>query len=319
MHIKHLEICEDSVGQRIDNFLLRELKSVPRSRVYRILRKGEVRINGRRSKPTQRLELGDVVRIPIQDAETPGNTVRPPAKILKQLESQILYQDKDLLAINKPSGLAVHGGSGIGFGLIECVRHMYPNLNRLELAHRLDRDTSGCILIAKNRKTIVRLHELFRKRQIRKTYELLVYGSWNKSDRSVRVNLLKFTTATGERRVRVDVEGKSARTDFSIMDQKPGFTWLKAHPHTGRTHQIRVHALACGNAIVGDDKYASDTQLKHTARLGIRRLCLHASKLMLPAYDSAEIIQSGPNTGSALQIEASPPAAFSKAWEQLRI
>jgi len=313
MQIVHIEITPDSEGQRIDNFLLRELRNVPRSRVYRILRKGEVRINGRRSKPTQRLQLGDVVRIPKEEDGQPAEGVRPPARILRQLEHSILYEDADILAINKPSGLAVHGGSGLGFGLIECVRHMFPDSKRLELAHRLDRDTSGCILVAKNRKSVVRLHDLFRKRQIRKTYELLVYGLWNKSDRSIRLSLLKFTSPTGERRVRVDVEGKPARTEFSIIEQKSGFTWLRARPYTGRTHQIRVHALACGNAIVGDDKYASDTQLAYTSSLGIQRLCLHASSLVFPVIESA-------GTGEqekALKIEAAPPPAFIQAWKQL--
>jgi len=314
MQIVHIEITPDSEGQRVDNFLLRELRNVPRSRVYRILRKGEVRVNGRRSKPTQRLQLGDVVRIPIEDEVKIAERIKPPAKVLRQLERSILYEDNDILALNKPTGLAVHGGSGLSFGLIECVRHMYPDLQRLELAHRLDRDTSGCILIAKNRKSIVRLHDLFRKRQIRKTYDLLVYGRWNKGDRSVRLSLLKFTTPAGERRVRADHEGKVARTEFSIVEQISDFTWLRARPYTGRTHQIRVHALACGKAIVGDNKYASDTQLEFSARRGIQRLCLHASSLSVPA---AELTGTAERV-SMLKIEAPLPTSFVIAWKQLR-
>jgi len=161
---------------------------------------------------------------------------------------------------------------------------------------------------------VVQLHDLFRKRQIRKTYELLVYGRWNKSDRSVRFNLLKFTSPSGERRVRVDPEGKLARTEFSIIEQRSDFTWLRARPYTGRTHQIRVHALACGKAIVGDDKYASDAQLQYTTSRGIERLCLHASSLVLPVmeYDG-----SG-GERRTLKIQADPPAAFLRAWKQLR-
>lgn len=314
MQILHVKVTSDSEGQRIDNFLLRELRNVPRSRVYRILRKGEVRINGRRSKPTQRLQVGDVVRIPVENGGgKAADQIKPPARVLRQLEQCILYEDGDILAINKPCGLAVHGGSGLGFGLIECVRHMFPGLKRLELAHRLDRDTSGCILIAKNRKSVVRLHDLFRKRQIRKTYELLVYGCWNKSDRSVRLSLLKFTSPAGERRVRVDPEGKQARTEFSVIEQKSDFTWLRARPYTGRTHQIRVHALACGKAIVGDDKYASDAQLEYSANRGIRRLCLHASSLVLPAIETA----GSEEQGGVLKIEAVPPPSFVQAWKQL--
>ncbi|MBV1906552.1 MAG: RluA family pseudouridine synthase [Pseudomonadales bacterium] len=319
MQIRHIEVSEASSGQRVDNFLLRELRQVPRSHVYRILRKGEVRVNGKRSKPTQRLVIGDVVRIPVEDADDRQKGHAVPTRILKQLETCILYEDRDLLGMNKPSGLAVHGGSGLSFGLIECVRKMYPECDKLELAHRLDRETSGCLLIAKNRKTLVRLHDMFRRRKVRKDYELLVHGRWKKNDRSVRHSLFKYTTKSGERRVRLDTEGKSARTDFFIVKQSPQFTWLKAQPHTGRTHQIRVHALACGAPIVGDEKYAGDSQLALSQQRGVRRLCLHASRLELPAFvEPEENTQdcSGSDTKNFI-IQAPPPSDFTLAWQKM--
>ena len=271
-------------GQRLDNFLLARLKGVPRSRVYRMLRRGEVRVDGARRRPDYRLQHGDQVRIPPH--RHPVATVPPPAprQLFAALSADAVYEDDDLIVLNKPSGLAVHGGSGVSFGVVEALRANDPN-TRYELAHRLDRDTSGCLAVAKNRRTLLELHAQFRGARVRKRYDLLAAGHWPDDLRSVDKALKRYTLANGERRVRAQADGEAARTDFAIVERLANATWLAAYPRSGRTHQIRVHAAASGHPILGDDKYADRT---HAAP----RLMLHASVLTLTVHGARQRFQA---------------------------
>lgn len=275
MEVTYVDIVNaDDVGQRIDNFLLRHLKGVPRTKIYRILRKGEVRVNGGRIKPTYRLALNDRVRVPpVRSREqAPVQMTQDTAGILEQ---SILFEDDDMIVINKPSGFAVHGGSSITSGVIEMFRVM-RNLPRLELAHRIDRDTSGCLLMCKKRSALKVAQEAFRERQVKKKYHLITDGVWPRDIRSIHLRLKRFETASGERRVRVDGTGQIARTDFEIVGRGPKATLLAASLHTGRTHQIRVHAQSQRHAILGDSKYGGDNAVEAS------RLCLHSSRLVVP-------------------------------------
>ena len=277
-------------GQRLDNFLLARLKGVPRSRVYRMLRRGEVRVDGARKQPHYRLQRGDQVRIPPHRQTAP--TVRPPAprQMFDALISGAVYEDESLVVLNKPNGLAVHGGSGVSFGVVETLRAFDPN-TRYELAHRLDRDTSGCLAVAKNRPMLVELHAQFRGGRVRKRYDLLVTGHWPEGLRSVNQPLKRYTLANGERRVRAQADGEAAQTDFAVVERLAEATWLAAYPKSGRTHQIRVHAAASGHPILGDSKYADRSQ---TAS----RLMLHASVLTFTVH------------GRRQRFEAPLPAEF---------
>ena len=284
-------VVDADEGQRLDNFLLARLKGVPRSRVYRMLRRGEVRVDGARKRPHYRLRHGDRVRVP-PHRQAP-RAPRPPAPrpLFEALLSNAIYEDEDLIVLDKPSGLAVHGGSGISFGVVEALRAFDPN-TRYELAHRLDRDTSGCLAVAKNRRALLRLHAQFRGGRVRKRYDLLVAGFWPDDLRSVDKALKRYTLASGERRVRAQADGEAARTDFAIVERLPDATWLAAYPKSGRTHQIRVHAAVCSHPILGDDKYAGDRVP------AAPRLMLHASALTLTV------------NGARQRFEAPLPAEF---------
>jgi 23S rRNA pseudouridine955/2504/2580 synthase len=265
-------------GQRIDNFLLSQLRGVPRSWVYRVLRRGEVRINKGRCKPSQRVHAGDVVRIPpLRLAERSDATV--PAYLLESVEQAVIVEDDDLLVINKPSGMAVHGGSGVSFGVIEALRAARPNAGYLELAHRLDRDTSGCLLLAKKRAALVRLQELQRSFKVEKRYLALLAGRIRKGAWRTDLPLRKNTLKSGERIVRVDPEGKPAATRFEVKRRFREATLVQAELETGRTHQIRVHAASNGTPILGDTKYGSEQANARFRDLGLRRLFLHATSL----------------------------------------
>ena len=283
--VQLVTVDENHDGQRIDNFLLSQLKGVPRTLIYRILRKGEVRVNKGRAKPEQKLNLGDVVRIPplhLPEADAPpkaGNN------LLADLEARILYEDKQLLVINKPAGLAVHGGSGIRLGLIEALRQMRPQEKMLELVHRLDRDTSGCILIAKKRSTLTALHDDLREGRVDKRYLALVHGRWPARIKDVKVPLLKNELAS---MVRVSDNGKPSHTGFTIKQLFDGYTLLEAKPYAGRTHQIRVHAKHAGHSLVGDDKYTEREKNDASAKRGFKRLCLHAACLTFTLPASGE-------------------------------
>ncbi|ETI58038.1 23S rRNA pseudouridine(955/2504/2580) synthase RluC [Marinomonas profundimaris] len=278
--VRYVTIDENNEGQRIDNFLVTFLKGVPKGKIYNLLRKGEIRVNKKRTKPDYRLQNEDIVRIaPIviaPESEKPTLSDR----LKNEIESRIVYEDKGLIVVNKPSGLAVHGGSGLSFGLIEVIRQMRPLEKFIELVHRLDRDTSGLIMIAKKRAVLKELHTALREKEgVQKTYFALVYGSWPKRKLQVNAPLLKNELKSGERVVKVHTDGKESLTRFKLARQFEGYSLVECEPVTGRTHQIRVHAQYAGYSIVGDEKYATVEQLKETKALGFKRLCLHATRL----------------------------------------
>ena len=273
--VQCVSISTEQAGQRIDNFLLRFLKGVPKSRIYRLLRKGEVRVNKGRIKPEYRLKSGDQVRIPpVRVAQsTPAS---PGVQSVQKLADTILYEDERLLVLNKPAGMAVHGGSGLSYGVIEALRVLRPQAPYLELVHRLDRDTSGCLMIAKRRSELRMLHELLRKGEIDKRYLLLAQGNWSQGPYRVNAALEKNLLRGGERLVRVDEEGKTALTHFHFLDSYQGASLMEADLKTGRTHQIRVHAAHAGHPLAGDDKYGDKDFNRQMRRLGLKRLFLHA-------------------------------------------
>ena len=280
--VTHLSVTADQAGQRLDNWLLRELKGVPRSRIYRILRKGEVRVNKHRVKPDYRVVAGDDVRIPpIRAAEPtePGAASHVPARAVDAIEESVIFQDKDVLVIAKPSGLAVHGGSGMSFGVIEALRASRPS-ETLELAHRLDRDTSGLLLVARNRTALRSLHELLREGRVEKRYLALLKGSWDLGKKTIEAPLATRARQGGERMVRVEEGGKDSDSTFTPVDFFGArATLLDVTIGTGRTHQIRVHAAFTGHPVAGDDKYGDRPFNAEMAELGLHRLFLHAQSL----------------------------------------
>lgn len=277
--IQYLTVTNDYSGQRLDNFLMSRLKGLPKSRLYRIIRKGELRINKKRVKPDYRLQEGDIIRIPPLRLAPPVTENTLNTKLAALLEKAIIFEDKHFLALNKPSGIAVHGGSGIHLGVIEALRLLRPQLKFLELVHRLDRDTSGCLLLAKKSSVLKELHGLLRSGEIKKTYVALVAGHWPKSLLKVDAPLYKNQLQSGERIVRVQAEGKSSLTEFSVRHYYTESTLVAAMPITGRTHQIRVHAQFAKHPIVGDEKYGDKEINKKMRQLGCKRLFLHASQL----------------------------------------
>ena len=294
----------DDPGQRIDNYLSRVLKAVPKARIYRMLRRGEVRVNGGRVKPAYRVQSGDRVRVP---PVRTGRRVTPTARhrpLAKLLDEGILFEDDGLLIVDKPSGLAVHGGSGVSFGLIEALRAARSD-RFLELAHRLDRDTSGCLIVAKSRAALKDLHDLQRKRRMRKSYDLLVAGRWPRRLNAVDLPLHRYVTPSGERRVRVAGHGKPSRTTFRRVGGVPSASWLQAWLQTGRTHQIRVHAAASGHPVLGDDKYGTEASAACSGIGGAGRLCLHAKRLSFNWE------------GARMSVEAPLPTPFAEAWARL--
>ncbi|MFB9885563.1 23S rRNA pseudouridine(955/2504/2580) synthase RluC [Balneatrix alpica] len=277
--VQWLTIPADVEGQRIDNYLRTLLKGVPKTRIYSMLRKGEIRINKKRIKPDYRLQGGEELRLP--PVRLPERDAPPPVSqaLGNRLEGAILYEDDALLVINKPAGLAVHGGSGISLGLIESLRQLRPQERMLELVHRLDRDTSGCILIAKKRSALRAMHEMLRNGGIDKVYQALVIGRWPSRHQHVNAPLKKNELQSGERVVRVSPEGKPSLTEFRVLERFAHFTLVEAKPITGRTHQIRVHSQYAGHPIVGDDKYGTDEGNRQGKEVGISRLFLHAARL----------------------------------------
>jgi 23S rRNA pseudouridine955/2504/2580 synthase len=290
---------ENDVGQRIDNFLMRRLKGVPKQKIYSILRKGEVRVNSGRVKQTYRLKAQDRVRIPpvATRAEAP---VQLNDETEYLLEASILLEDKDFIAINKPYGFAVHGGSSITSGVVEMLR-VIRGQPRIELAHRLDRDTSGCLLLCKKRGVLKEVQAAFRERTVKKKYTLIAQGRWPTKTRTIQDRLLRYETDWGERRVRVDAKGQVARTDFQILEAGEHATLLQAALHTGRTHQIRVHAQSQGHPILGDTKYGGASGPKEVARL-----CLHASRLVVPIG------------GDKLDVSAPLEPTMASIWTELK-
>jgi len=279
--VQFITIDDNHCGQRIDNFLVTFLKGVPKSHIYRILRKGEVRVNKKRVKAPYKLEIGDLIRVPpVRLAESEEKPINVNLDQVQALERQIIHETEGLLVINKPSGMAVHGGSGLSFGVIEALRQLRPDARFLELVHRLDRDTSGCLLVAKKRSVLRFLHEQLRDKKMHKEYVALVKGRWPKRTRRVDAPLLKNTLKSGERVVKVDPAGKPSITDFSIEQNFEGLTLVQCSPVTGRTHQIRVHAQFVGCPIVGDAKYGDqETDQMLREKFNYSRLFLHARKL----------------------------------------
>lgn len=291
--VRMLTIDESSAGQRVDNFLLRVCKGVPKSHIYKAIRGGEVRVNKGRIQADYRLAPGDVLRVPPLRMPAPDERRVPPAAF------PVVYEDDAIVVIDKPAGVAVHGGSGVSFGVIEQMRAARPQARFLELAHRLDRETSGLLIVAKQRKALVALHDMMREGVGRKIYQALVVGDWVNDRQHIRKPLLKWLTADGERRVRVDAEGKAAHTIISRLRRYGRHTLVEAELRTGRTHQIRVHLASSGFPIVGDDKYGSDAVREQFARVGFKRMFLHASRLELPH----------PLTGEICRFEAPLPPA----------
>lgn len=278
--VRSVEIDEHDAEQRIDNYLLRMCKNVPKSMIYKIVRKGEVRVNKKRVKPEYKLQVGDVVRIPPMFIEIKSHPL-PSAKLQRvaQLSHCVLYEDDHFLVLNKPAAMAVHGGSGLAFGIIEALRALRGDQQYLELVHRLDKDTSGCLLVAKKRSALRALQTQLRHKRIQKDYLTLVRGRWSKQDKSITVPLLKVNLAAGEQIVRVDASGKPSQTRYKIEQFYQEATLVKASPITGRTHQIRVHCQSVGHMIAGDPKYGDIHFNEAMAQKGLQRLFLHAFEL----------------------------------------
>jgi 23S rRNA pseudouridine955/2504/2580 synthase len=277
--VRQLEIAADDEGQRVDNFLLRELKTVPRSRVYRILRRGEVRVNGKRVKPEYRLAAGDRLRVPPVRVDVQPKERRVPSSVLETVRSAIVHEDRELLVINKPAGLAVHGGSGLDFGVIEALRADRPD-ESLELVHRLDRETSGCLLVARRRSSLRALHALMRDGLVEKRYLALVAGQWPHGKAHIDAPLKTRQLQGGERIVRAQAGGKEALSVFAPVEfYGKRATLVEVDLKTGRTHQIRVHALHAGHPVAGDDKYGDRAFNQQMRELGLERMFLHATAI----------------------------------------
>jgi len=275
-------IDDNQSGQRIDNFLLKHLKGVPKSHIYRLLRSGQVRVNSGRKKPHYKLHAGDILRVPpVRISENKVGEV--PSSIIETLKNSILFEDDNILAINKPSGIAVHKGSGLRFGIIEAFRQIYQE-QPLELVHRLDRETSGCLLLAKNRKTLAQLHELLRHEKtvhIKKTYLALLSGQWRGGNKTIDIGITKVKRS-GEHMMQADEAGDRAISHFKALEIYSNCSLMEITIETGRTHQIRVHALHCKHPIIGDSKYGDKSVNQAFKGLGLKRLFLHAQQLQLP-------------------------------------
>jgi 23S rRNA pseudouridine955/2504/2580 synthase len=305
--VREVIVDPEYQDQRIDNYLLTLLKGVPRSLVYRILRRGEVRVNKGRIGAGYRLQPGDRVRIPPLRLPEQQNAGEPGQRLLRQLERAILWEDERFLVVNKPVGMAVHGGSGVSFGVIEALRKLRPKERHLELVHRLDRETSGCLLVSKKRSSLRILHELLRENRVDKRYLALLAGAWGRAEAEVRAPLLKNTLRGGERMVRVDAAGKPSRTRFRRLQLYRDATLVEARPLTGRTHQIRVHAASLGTPILGDPKYGDPGANRRARERGLKRLFLHAYSLAFP----------WPGTPETIAVQASLPRDLQNLLDSL--
>lgn len=277
-------VSDQHEGQRIDNYLMRELKGLPKSKIYSLLRQGQIRIDGKRAKPDSRVEPGQVIRIPPLRLDESAPPRAPSEQLSNLLADRILFEDKGLIVINKPSGIAVHGGSGINLGLIEALRAIRPEEKSLELAHRLDKETSGLLMVAKKRSVLKALHDQLRNGEMHKSYFALLAGVWRGKTHRIEAPLLKLLAANGERFVRVDRQGKESRTDFICLKNFKQATLVEAILYTGRTHQIRVHSQFAGHPVIGDEKYGEETTNKYFRSQGMGRLFLHSAKLEIE-YD----------------------------------
>lgn len=290
--VSWIEVGEEEAGQRIDNFLLARLKGVPKSHIYRVLRSGEVRVNSGRVDASRKLAAGDRIRVPpIRVAEREDDVPAPHFKL------PILFEDDVIVAIDKPAGIAVHGGSGVAHGVIESLRSMRPEARFLELVHRLDRETSGVLLVAKKRSALTALHDVLRSRDIDKRYLVGVKGRFRNEKQHVRAALEKRTTAEGEKRVRVADDGQPSETIFHRRSRGAEFSLLEAQLLTGRTHQIRVHLAHLKHPVLGDDKYGDFELNKRLRREGLKRMFLHAASLEF----------AHPVTGDTVRLESALP------------
>jgi 23S rRNA pseudouridine955/2504/2580 synthase len=285
--VKLITISDEEADQRIDNFLLRICKGVPKSHIYRVLRSGEVRVNKGRIDQTYRLKEGDVVRVP------PVRVAEKSTHVVPAAEFHVLFEDAHLLVIDKPAGVAVHGGSGVSYGVIEQLRASRPQAKFLELVHRLDRETSGILLLAKKRSALTNLHEQIREGRLDKRYLALVHGDWQNPRQHVKLPLFKYNTADGERRVRVQADGLASHTVFNLLKKYGSFALLEAELKTGRTHQIRVHLASSGFPIVGDDKYGDfglnrALQKPEGTRIALKRMFLHAHQITFVHPDTGK-------------------------------
>ena len=301
-------LVDDShAGQRIDNFLSARLKGLPRARIYRILRRGEVRVNRGRIRQHYRLRLGDVVRVPpVRLAPGPAHSA-PSRAARARIEGAVLYEHHGLVVLDKPAGLAVHGGSGVRHGVIEALRAARPSARMLELVHRLDRETSGCLMVATRRSVLTGLHTQLREGRLEKVYLALLTGRWRGGARRVDAPLLKNQLRSGERVVRVDASGKAAETRFEPLAIGQAYTLVRARPATGRTHQIRVHAASIGMPIAGDAKYGDRGRDRLSRDAGLGRLFLHASRVRL----------THPVDGGVVEVVAPLPADLAAVLERL--
>ena len=290
--VRKVSIDGDLAGQRIDNYLRRELPGVPKGRLYRLLRRGEVRVNGGRIRAEYKLQEGDEVRIPPVRINTEG--APPSAKQSAAILDHVLFEDKRLLVINKPTGIAVHGGSGISHGIIELLRHARPDLRDLSLVHRLDRETSGCLVLAKRRSALRALHEKFREGLVEKNYLGLAIGDWQIGEQLVDAPLLVRHRQGGERYVIVDEEGKSAQTRIRLSRRYGKYSLLQCSPLTGRTHQIRVHAQYVGFPLAGDERYGDLDANYQAKKDGLPRLFLHAQSIAFPDDSGNELHFTAP-------------------------
>ncbi len=300
--VQKVRVGEEDAGQRLDNFLMRRLRKAPRALIYRIVRKGEVRINGRRAKVSDRVQTGDEVRIP--PIRLPAVEDRPVFRddAVARFEALVLYEDAHILVLNKPSGMAVHGGSGLSWGVIELARAARPQARRLELVHRLDRDTSGVLLLAKKASVLKALHEQVRAQRMTKRYRALVAGLWPAKRRKVALALRKNTLKSGERMVVVADDGKPSLSYFRVVQGCERASDVEVSLKTGRTHQIRVHAQASGHPLLGDEKYGDRMANQLARRCGLKRLALHAWRLGFVH----------PVTEKAMEVEAPLPDMFAQ-------
>ena len=290
--VRKVRIDGEQAGQRIDNFLRRELPGLPKGRLYRILRRGEVRVNGGRVRADYKLQEGDEVRIPPARIRGPGEA--PSAGLASSIADRVLYEDKRLLVIDKPSGVAVHGGSGISHGVIELLRHSRPELKDLSLVHRLDRETSGCLVLAKRRSALRELHAKFREGIVEKNYLGLAVGDWQFGEQVIDKPLLVQHRKGGERHVVVSGSGKPAQTRVQLSRTFGKYSLLQCSPLTGRTHQIRVHLQSVEHPLLGDDRYGDEEQNRRARKFGLKRLFLHAQSIAFPDDSGNELHFTSP-------------------------
>jgi 23S rRNA pseudouridine955/2504/2580 synthase len=287
--VRFITVKDGEEGQRIDNFLITALKGLPRTMVYRIVRKGEVRVNKGRIKADYRIQAGDIIRVPPMRLPEAPAVAAPSPHLAQFLRGRILHHQDGLIVVDKPAGLAVHGGSNLPFGLIEAMRVLFPEKEFLELVHRIDRDTSGLLMVAEKRSVLRELHEQLRQGRMRKTYVALLAGQLKGGQHKVTAPLFKTNLPNGERIVRVNnEEGKPSETVFRVIERFEHATLVEASPLTGRTHQIRVHAQFLGHPILGDEKYGNDDAGKAAKAWGLNRLFLHARDLTLKMPDKPE-------------------------------